>query len=117
MRPRVLIADDSAVARFAVAKRVREAGLDVIEQESAAGAKQTDPSGLACALLDLELGDGDGTEVAVALRAAARGLPVAFFSATSSGDLVERAWELGPVFTKPHELEGAIEWVRKKAGA
>src|SRR4051794_14474391 len=33
---RVLICDDSAVARVSVARRVRAEGLDVVEQESAA---------------------------------------------------------------------------------
>ena len=115
MPPRVLIADDSAVARHAVAKRVRASGVEVVEEESAEGAKRADTSQIACALLDLELGDGDGTEVAIALRARHDTLPIAFFSATSSEDLLARAIELGPVFTKPTELAVAVEWVRKKA--
>src|SRR5438270_12391086 len=78
MSRRVLIADDSAVARVSVARRVRADGIEVEEQDSAAGASAVDTAELACALLDLELGDGLGTDVAERLRAGQGGLPIAF---------------------------------------
>ena len=68
MSRRVLIADDSAVARVSVARRVRAEGIEVEEQDSAKSACSVDAADLACALLDLELGDGFGTEVAERLR-------------------------------------------------
>lgn len=112
MRP-VLIADDSAVARVSVAKRVRAAGLSVVEQESAAGASAVDAATLSCALLDLDLGDGDGTDVAERLRAAERELPIAFFSSTKAPETLARASTFGPVFAKPDELDAAVDWITR----
>lgn len=112
MRP-VLIADDSPVARVSVARRVRAAGLDVVEEESAAGASAVDASSLSCALLDLELGDGDGTEVAERLRASKEELPIAFFTSTRTPEVLARASTFGPVFAKPDELDQAIDWVER----
>jgi DNA-binding NarL/FixJ family response regulator len=64
------------------------------------------------ALLDLDLGDGDGDDVARALHARRPDLPVAFFSASTSAELVDRARAIGPVFAKPGELDAAVAWVR-----
>ena len=109
----VLIADDSPVSRVSVARRVRAAGLDVVEQESAAGASAIDASSLSCALLDLELGDGDGTEVAERLRATEGELPIAFFTSTRTPEILARASTFGPVFAKPDELDEAVDWVSR----
>ena len=113
----VLVADDSPVARLSITREVRAKGLAVVERESAAGASTVDPTTIACALLDLELGDGVGTDVAARLRSSRADLPVAFFSSASSGDLLDRARALGPVFAKPAELADAIAWVIANASA
>jgi CheY-like chemotaxis protein len=113
MPRRVLIADDSAVARVSVARRVRADGIDVVEQDSAAGASSVDATNLACALLDLDLGDGFGTDVAQRLRQGHDALPIAFFTSTQSPEVLERAATFGPVFTKPDQLDLAIAWVRQ----
>ncbi len=111
--PKVLIADDSAVARVVLARRLRAQGLDVIEEECARGAASRDPRELACALLDLDLGDGSGADVAERLRAGAATLPIAFFTSTRSGPDVERARAMGPIFKKPEELDAAVDWVQQ----
>ena len=108
---RVLVADDSPLVRAAVVRRVREAGRDVVEADSVASARNVDASALACALLDLDLGDGWGTDVAERLRASASELPIAFFTSEQGGERVERAKTYGPVFAKPEEIDGAIAWV------
>lgn len=113
MSRRVLIADDSAVARVSVARRVRADGIEVEEQDSAAGASAVDAAELACALLDLELGDGLGTDVAERLRAAQDALPIAFFTSTRTPEVIAVAKQFGPVFAKPAELDQAIDWVRR----
>ena len=79
---RVLIADDSPVARFSVSQRVRAAGFEVVESDSVASASKVDPSTLACALLDFDLGDGFGVDVAARLRARSGSLPIAFFTSS-----------------------------------
>ena len=112
---RVLVADDSAVARFSVCGRLRAAGLDVLEHDSAKAARGADPAVLMCALLDLDLGDGTGVEVAEALHAASRErsprLPIAFFSGGAPDEIMARARAIGPLFSKPGQLEQAIAWV------
>jgi DNA-binding response OmpR family regulator len=85
----------------------------VVEQDSAAGASSVDPTDLACALLDLELGDGLGTDVAVRLRESRGTLPIAFFTSTAAPDALARAATFGPVFAKPDELDMAVDWVRR----
>jgi CheY-like chemotaxis protein len=69
----------------------------------------------ACALLDLDLGDGDGVDVAEVLRIHQPDLPVAFFSGGASAAVIERALALGPIFRKPDDLTDALEWVVKHA--
>jgi two-component system response regulator RegA len=113
--PRVLVADDSAVARLSVARELRSRGLDVVERESFASAATTDAAELTCALLDLELGDGNGADVADRLRASRSDLPVAFFSSAGDGALVARARAIGPVFTKPDGLVDAVAWIVARA--
>jgi len=112
---RVLIADDSPVARVSVARRVRADGHDVVEEESAAGATATDASALTCALLDLDLGDGDGADVAESLRSRRHALPIAFFTSTRAPEALARASSFGPVFAKPDELDLAVDWIRRNA--
>jgi DNA-binding NarL/FixJ family response regulator len=108
---RVFVADDSPLVRAAVTRRVREAGLEVVEAESVKAAADVDPAGLACALLDLDLGDGWGTDIAERLRASAPDLAIAFFTSEEGGARVDQAKALGPVFAKPGEIDGAIAWV------
>ena len=102
--------DDSPVARRAVTRRLLSAGLRVVEGESAALAPGVDVSSFACALLDLDLGDGDGTQMANALRRAVPSLPLAFFSAGAPPEAIARARSWGPLFKKPDDLDRAIEW-------
>lgn len=107
----VLVADDSAVVRVTVSRRLRAAGLEVVEADGARAASAVDSAPLRCALLDLELGDGLGTEVAARLRAARPTLPLAFFSSATRPDVLANARSYGPVFDKPGELDAAVEWL------
>jgi DNA-binding response OmpR family regulator len=111
----ILIVDDSAVARLAVARRLRAEGFDVVEQHSATFPVNGTIARVACALLDLDLGDLDGGHLALALRAARADLPIAFFSGSAAHEVVERASAVGPIFAKPAQLEEAIAWVRANA--
>src|ERR1700734_902231 len=99
--PVVLVADDSAVARLAVARRLRAEGFDVLERASADPPPDAALTRVACCLLDLDLGDEDGSEFARTLLSRRTELPVAFFSSSASLDLLARARVLGPVFAKP----------------
>ena len=109
--PLVLVADDSAVARLSLVRRLHAEGLNVLERESSRAARVVDATLLACALLDLDLGDGNGLDVATALRAKRPDLPVAFFSGGAHEDLEARARQVGPLFAKPEGLDDAVLWV------
>jgi len=106
-----LIADDTATARTAVVRALRRRGVSYVEAGTASAAKAVDAFSIACALLDLDLGDGTGVEVARSLLAARPELPVAFFSAGAAQDVLTEARALGPVFRKPDDLVRAIAWV------
>lgn len=107
--PRILLVDDSPVARLAARRALDAVGLEVVEHDSLAASREVDARTLAGALLDLELGDGSGAELAVALRAAHADLPVAFFtSATREAARVAEA--LGPVYAKEAVAE-AVRWL------
>lgn len=112
MRVRLaLIADDSPVIRMLVARQIREHGIEVREVESVAGASGLEARRFACALLDLDLGDGYGTEIARVLRATEPHFPVAFFTSEREGEALVLAASLGPVFKKPDDLSAAVAWV------
>jgi CheY-like chemotaxis protein len=110
----VLLVDDSPVALRVLARRLVAEGFDVREESTAAAARGHDPAALACAIVDLELPDGDGTDLAAALLAKHPSLPVAFFTAGAPPSLVERARAHGPVFTKP-DAEAIVAWVKRTA--
>ncbi len=107
----VLLVDDSAVARHAVARRLAAEGLTVLEAGTAAEARAISLDGLACAILDVELPDGDGPALAAELRSARPGLPIAFFTAGASPDLVTLSQAYGPVYMKP-SVDPLIAWAR-----
>ena len=113
--PIVYIADDSEVVRTALSHRLAAAGVRVQAGGSAAHSRSVAMRDFACALLDLDLGDGDGVDVAEVLRMHRPGLPVAFFSGGASPAVVERARALGPIFRKPDELGDAVDWVVEHA--
>lgn len=116
MPPRVLIVDDSAVVRVALARKLRAAGLDVIEHDSCASALE-DGRAVVCALLDYDLGDGFGVAIATRLRASSPTLPIAFFTSTLDDAVAGQASTFGPVFSKPDDLERAVAWVLDRVSA
>ncbi len=112
--PSLLLVDDSAVARHAVARRLRAEGFVVVEAGSSAEARAVPLAGIDCAIIDVELLDGDGTSLAAELLAVQPTLPVAFFTAGASSALVTQSQVHGPVFIKP-ALEPLIAWAHGAA--
>jgi CheY-like chemotaxis protein len=115
LAPRVLVVDDSTVARRALVKKL-EGRFEVVEAASKAEACSVGDA-FACAVLDLELGDGLGTEVARALHATRPGLPIAFFTSEPLAPAALDAQHMGPVFAKPAALGEVAAWVAHTAGA
>jgi two-component system OmpR family response regulator len=108
----VLLVDDSAVARRVLARRLEAEGFQVSEASSMATARKADFASLGCAIIDLELPDGDGTDLARALLEKRPALPVAFFTMGSAPSLVEGARARGPVFLKP-DVNPVVAWVKR----
>lgn len=106
----LLLVDDSALNRRVVSGRLKVAGCAVIEADSVSSGRALDTSNASAALLDLDLGDGSGIDLAHFLRKTAPALPIAFFTSGGDADAVSRAKFLGPVFVKPEELDAAIAW-------
>ncbi len=68
MRRPVLFVDDSALIRAATTRRLAGRGIEVTALGSLREAEGVDPTRFAAALLDIELGDGFGPDVAARLR-------------------------------------------------
>lgn len=86
-------------------------GLAVTALSSQAETATIDPNAFAVALLDIELGDGFGTEVAERLRQHAPGLPIAFLTGGGPPPVLDVAARFGPVFSKMSGVEAAVSWV------
>jgi DNA-binding response OmpR family regulator len=112
--PIVLVVDDSPVALHALAAGLGAAGLAVRRAATAADAAAADAENLACAVIDIDLPDGSGVDVADALRARRASLPVAFFTAGADRALLDRARARGPVLAKP-DVAAVVAWARTQA--
>jgi DNA-binding response OmpR family regulator len=106
---KVLVVDDSPVARVTLKKRIEARGLAVETKESVADCGELDATSYDAAILDYDLGDGTGAEVATRLREAAPALPIAFVTASDDAKSIDAARAFGPVFTKP-EIDRAVDW-------
>lgn len=109
---RLLLVDDSPLVRHIVRTRLgSDDGVSIVEAASVREAGNLGGVGCDAALLDLELGDGTGVEVARAVLRGAPGCRIAFFTTAFAGPLADEARALGPVFAKPHELTRAVAWL------
>ncbi|HEY6459265.1 MAG TPA: response regulator [Polyangiaceae bacterium] len=114
--PTVLLVDDSPVVRHALSRRLADQGFDVRTESTAAGAAGADLAGVTCAIVDVELPDGSGVDLAANLHARAPLLPIALYTATESSDLAtspESPWQ---VFRKP-ALDPVVAWAKARAAA
>jgi CheY-like chemotaxis protein len=106
----VLVVDDSPVARAVAARRLRDEGLAVTAVGSVQEARRADLGLFDAALLDIELGDGLGTELAQELLLVTKALPIAFLTAGGTGASLVAAALVGPVFSKA-DVEEAVRWI------
>lgn len=111
MPPCVLFVDDSPLVRVSAARLLGERGLAVTALGSHSETLDVDAQSFAAALLDLDLGDGLGTDVAARLRRDAPALPIAFLTAGGAPPVLDEARRLGPVFSKIGDVEAAIQWI------
>jgi CheY-like chemotaxis protein len=108
--PTALLVDDSPVVRRVLTQRLEEAGFEVRAEASAADARAVDATTLACAVVDIELPDGSGADLAGELLQRCPSLPVAFFTAGASPAVLAHARTHGPVFTKP-DVDDLMDWI------
>lgn len=111
----ILFVDDSALARAATIRLLGARGLTVTALSSHAEATAVDASAFSAALLDIELGDGFGTEVAFSLRQRSPLLPIAFLTGGGPRPVLDVAGQFGPVFSKISGVEEAISWIAEAA--
>ena len=112
----ILFVDDSAVARAATTQRLAGRGLQVTALGSSREAEHVDPTGFAAALLDIDLGDGFGPDVAARLRLGSPALPIAFLTGGGPRHDLDAALSFGPVFSKTEGVDEAIGWLLSIAG-
>jgi DNA-binding NarL/FixJ family response regulator len=105
-----LLVDDSALVRRMVRKRVGR-DVEIIEASSVHEARAVGAGDCDLALLDLELGDGTGVDVARVVLEASPTCRVAFFTTAAASELADQARVFGPVFEKPHDLADAVAWL------
>lgn len=109
--PTVLVVDDSPVVRWALRSQLAAEGLSVVEKSTASEALSVDTTTLLCAVIDLELGDAEGADIAAALVAKRPTLPIAFFTAGAPASAIARASAFGPTFVKPN-VEAVVAWAK-----
>lgn len=102
---RVLVVDDSPLARAAAKRLLSARADDVVEASSVAAAKAT-AGAFVATILDLELGDGTGIELFDALGE--RLGAVVFVTAADEGPLLTAARTRAPVFAKAGGLADAV---------
>ncbi len=107
----VLVVEDDPALRRAIARALRTAGHHVVVAERCGRARS-----LRCdfdvAVLDLELPDGTGVDVAGELLGLGRTARVVFFSGAADPLLLGRASRLGAVVRKGTNLDGLLAAVR-----
>lgn len=112
---RVLFVDDSPLVRTVATRLLGARGLTVTALGSNAEAERVDPRAFSAALLDIELADGLGTDVAERLRKAAPSIPIAFLTAGAPAPTLDVAQRIGPVFSKTSGVEEAVSWIAEAA--
>jgi DNA-binding NtrC family response regulator len=111
MKYRVLVVDDSKLARMAVAKALNAlhadwARIEASNADEALGLAKTDSFDLA--ILDFNMPGRDGLVLAAELLALKPGMPLAVISANHQVEVVTRAREVGATFLQKPLTEKAL---------
>jgi len=108
----VLVADDDPAMLRSVARLLRQFGYASLLFSSAeAFRNHRDFGNVACALLDIDLGDGSGIELRHGLKAANISVPVIYMTGNGSLAVREAALQSGCLayLTKPFAARSLIE--------
>jgi len=104
----VLVLEDDPLVRRGLSRALRVAGHAVVAVERCSGVRGL-AHGFDVAILDLELPDGSGVEVASELLAIGATDGVVFFSGAGDPVLLRRAQRLGAVVAKSGNLKPLLE--------
>lgn len=111
----VMIVDDSKLARIVAGKALAELqpGWQKVEASSAAQALEViDASPVDLALIDFNMAEKDGLELAAELRALRPDMPLAIITANIQDEVIGRAREVGAAFiAKPVTSEGLSSFI------
>ncbi|TZG28716.1 response regulator [Sphingomonas montanisoli] len=106
----VLIVDDSKLARIVAAKALAELQPDWQKLEAGSGAQALEVLAGAhadIALIDFNMSEQDGLELARAIRAVRAEMPIAIITANIQDEIIAQAREIGAAFiAKPVTAEG-----------
>ncbi|MBG9389747.1 ATP-binding response regulator [Caenimonas aquaedulcis] len=119
---RVLLADDNAYNRKAVAAFLRRAGVEVVEADTGMAVMEmleSDPDPWSAILLDLNMPGMNGLDTAQAIRAStlpSRGVPIIALTAHSTTEMMDaaRAAGMNDFLTKPVDASVLYETLRRQ---
>jgi DNA-binding response OmpR family regulator len=121
-RLQILVVEDDPTLRRAIARALQRAGHEVVVAERCGGARELSGA-FDVAVLDLELPDGTGVDVAGELLGLGRASGVVFFSGAADPSLLGRASRLGTVVAKSGNFDRLLAAVsavpahsRRRAG-
>jgi DNA-binding NarL/FixJ family response regulator len=108
---KILIVDDSMLARMAVVKALKALHPDWTRIEAASASEATrlvKESAPHIAVLDFNMPGGNGLDLAADLRASNPGMPVAVVSANHQQEILNRARTVGATFLPKPLTEKAL---------
>ncbi len=108
---RVLVVDDSAYIRVRVASVLRARGVDPTEASSFEEAVALADGRFDAAVVDVELGERSGVELAELLLARNPALRLGFLTSNPDAARAQSAERFGPVFTKEWDLAQVLLWL------
>lgn len=114
----VFVVDDDAMMLRSVARLLRQLGYESVLFSSAeAFAKQSDFNGVACVILDIDLGDVSGIELRRYLKEANISVPVIYITGNDSPAVRTAALQSGCLayLTKPFSAKSLMEPLHKAA--
>jgi len=108
----LLIVDDEPATSRSLGRVLRAAGHSVVIAGSCASARILEDH-FDCAVLDIDLGDGSGIDLANELTARGSIARVVFYSGTMDDAVLERVMRTGPLVIKAEPVARLLEEVER----
>jgi len=108
--PRLLVVEDDVTVARALSRTLARAGFSVASARSCSAARSLAQS-FDFAILDLDLPDGNGVDLARALMTAGKVPSVLFFTSCTDATLLARARRMGSVLMKSLGTSAILAWL------